>query len=84
MHAPSRTRALAPPACQSSHARADGPDIDRIRDVSHAVAVSVCREAIAEGLARDERCIQAADLDAYVATRMYSPDYLPVVKKAGV
>jgi len=51
------------------------PPLDRIRDVSHAVACAVIRCAVEEGLAEPDLL---PDLDVRVRDAMWSPDYLPV------
>lgn len=48
------------------------PDLDRIREVSHAIAVEVASIAFKRGLAR---AAQPADLSAAVAAAMYQPVY---------
>ena len=62
------------------------PAIDRIRDVSHGVAVAVIRVALEEGLTTK---ISAADVpteDALadlVASKFYDPKYVPLVDPRG-
>lgn len=48
------------------------PDLDRIREVSHAIAVEVASIAFKRGLARTQ---EPADLSAAVAAAMYQPVY---------
>jgi len=48
------------------------PDLDRIREVSHKIAVEVANIAFKRGLAR---AAQPADLSAAVAAAMYQPVY---------
>jgi malate dehydrogenase (oxaloacetate-decarboxylating)(NADP+) len=55
------------------------PHIDRIREVSHSIAVAVIKEAIRVGLATKN--LPLDDLDAYVARKMYFPEYVPLVEK---
>jgi malate dehydrogenase (oxaloacetate-decarboxylating)(NADP+) len=56
------------------------PNLDRIRDVSHAVACAVIEEALAEGLCTkingDLTMDQISDL---VSSKMYYPQYTPLV-----
>jgi malic enzyme len=51
------------------------PTLDRIRDVSCAVACAVIRCAVAEGQAEPSALV---DLEATVRRRMWYPEYLPV------
>jgi malate dehydrogenase (oxaloacetate-decarboxylating) len=51
------------------------PDVERMRDVSFAVATAVAREAMAEGLAAQP----APDVEARVREAMWDPVYRPVV-----
>mgnify|MGYP000014669371 FL=1 len=48
------------------------PSLTRIREVSHGIAVAVCRAAMNEGLAEEAL---PDDLDSYVSDLMYDPDY---------
>jgi len=48
------------------------PDLDRIREVSHAIAVEVASIAFRRGLARTS---EPSDLSAAVAAAMYQPVY---------
>lgn len=48
------------------------PPLTQIRNVSHEIAVAVCRVAMSEGLAEEEL---PDDLDSYVSQLMYNPDY---------
>lgn len=48
------------------------PSLTRIREVSHAIAVAVCRVAMNEGLAEEAL---PDDLETYVSDLMYDPDY---------
>jgi len=51
------------------------PDVERIREVSHAVAIAVAARAAAEGLAR----APVDDLDQRVRAAMWMPVYCPTV-----
>lgn len=57
------------------------PPLARIRDVSHAIAVAVAKEALRAGLATKTSAKVTKDLDAYVARKMYYPEYVPLVQK---
>lgn len=57
------------------------PPLSQIRDVSHAIAVAVAKEALRDGLATKSSARTAKDLDALVARKMYYPDYVPLVEK---
>ncbi len=48
------------------------PSLTRIREVSHGIAVAVCRVALNEGLIEEAL---PDDLDNYVSNLMYDPDY---------
>jgi malate dehydrogenase (oxaloacetate-decarboxylating)(NADP+) len=48
------------------------PPLDRIRDVSVAVAAAVIRTAAEEGLAT---VVAPDDIEAYVRDQMYVPEY---------
>ncbi len=50
------------------------PDIDEVMDVAKAVALAVAKRAIREGVADP-----VEDLDAAIASEMWSPVYLPMV-----
>ena len=50
------------------------PDLKLIREISAQIAVSVCEEAFAQGLAGIER---PDDLPAYIRHRMFYPRYVP-------
>jgi len=52
------------------------PHINRIRSVSKEVAVAVARAAFSEGLAQIK---EPADLENFIASAMYQPDYAPVI-----
>lgn len=57
---------------QELHNGAVYPTLTRVREVSHAIALAVCRVAIAEGLT-DIRLPQ--DLNSYIRSLMYEPHY---------
>jgi len=52
------------------------PSLSRIREVSHAIAVSVAKIAFDRGL---NRCERPADIDAAVTAAMYEPKYVSMV-----
>ena len=60
------------------------PPIDRIREVSHHIAVAVVEEAIRDGQAIkiDEKAKR--NLHEHVARKMYYPEYVPLVEKRGI
>lgn len=60
------------------------PPIDRIREVSHRIAVAVVEEAIRDGQATKVNEKDLADLDDFVARKMYYPEYVPLVEKRTV
>jgi len=51
------------------------PNLDRIRECSHAVACATIRRAVKEGYA-DEELLE--DLEEYVRRAMWTPEYLPI------
>jgi len=57
------------------------PNINKIRDVSKTVAVAVMEEAIRDGQASKLREKDIANLDAFVASKMYDPVYVPLVER---
>ena len=57
------------------------PHISHIRMVSRRVAVAVIEEAIATGLATKISADDRKDIDEYVASRMYFPEYVPLIEK---
>ena len=59
------------------------PTLRRIRDVSAAVGKRVIETAVAEGLHDPAKVGEAelADLDAFVARKMYDPQYVPLIPK---
>lgn len=52
------------------------PHINRIRSVSKEVAVAVARAAFSEGLAQIK---EPADLENFITSAMYQPDYAPLI-----
>jgi malate dehydrogenase (oxaloacetate-decarboxylating)(NADP+) len=57
------------------------PPLNRIREVSHRIAVAVVNEAIRDGLATKITEQDEQDLEAYVLRKMYFPEYVPLVEK---
>mmetsp|Transcript_912 Transcript_912/g.1924 ORF Transcript_912/g.1924 Transcript_912/m.1924 type:complete len:644 (+) Transcript_912:85-2016(+) len=57
------------------------PHISNIRLVSRRVAVAVIEEAIATGIATKISADDRKDIDAFVAKKMYYPEYVPLVEK---
>jgi malate dehydrogenase (oxaloacetate-decarboxylating)(NADP+) len=57
------------------------PHISKIRKVSHRIAVAVVEEAMRAGLATRVTEEAAQDLDTFVASKMYYPEYVPLVEK---
>jgi malate dehydrogenase (oxaloacetate-decarboxylating)(NADP+) len=57
------------------------PSLNQIRAVSHKIAVAVVKEAIREGLAVKVSKQDALDLDTFIASKMYYPEYVPLVEK---
>ncbi len=57
------------------------PNIKRIRDVSHKVAVAVIEEGIREGLAAKitQHHIEVVGIEKLVANKMYFPTYVPLL-----
>ena len=59
------------------------PSVHRIRDISHAVAIAVIRQAASEGIANRKR-LGDVDLDddeeiaTWVSSKMYDPVYVQV------
>ena len=58
------------------------PKIDKIRQVSHSIAVAVVEEARRDGLATKN--LHESSLPAFVARKMYFPEYVPLVEKREV
>lgn len=57
------------------------PPLGRIREVSHHIAVAVAKEAIRSGHATRKAALESNDLDAFVASKMYYPEYVPLVER---
>lgn len=57
------------------------PSLKSIRSVSHRIAVAVIKEAIQEGLATKLGAKDVDDLDAFVDSKMYYPEYVPLYFK---
>lgn len=55
------------------------PPLTSIREVSHRIAVAVVKEAMRDGLATRISAADAADLDGFVARKMYFPEYVPIL-----
>ena len=60
------------------------PHIANIREVSHRVAVAVIREAAKEGQATKLTEKDMANLEDFVANKMYDPEYVPLIEKRTV
>jgi len=59
------------------------PNLDRIRDVSHAVACAVVEEALAEGLcSKIKGDLTADEISELVSSKMYYPQYTPLVQQS--
>ena len=57
------------------------PHISNIRHVSHRIAVAVAEEAIREGQATKVPPNAEEHLAEYVASKMYFPQYVPLIEK---
>ena len=57
------------------------PPIDRIREVSHRIAVAVIQEADRSGQATKLTDKDRRDLDDFVARKSYFPEYVPLVSR---
>ncbi|MBM4255693.1 MAG: NAD-dependent malic enzyme [Deltaproteobacteria bacterium] len=55
------------------------PRVEQIREASKHVAVAVIKQAIKDGLARNE--VPEKNLDAFVESGMWRPEYLPIRRK---
>jgi malate dehydrogenase (oxaloacetate-decarboxylating)(NADP+) len=56
------------------------PELSRIREVSHAVAVAVVEEALAAGLTTKIKKENTGDaLAKYISNKMYFPSYHPLL-----
>jgi len=60
------------------------PAINRIRDVSHRIAVAVIEEADRSGQATKLTEKDRANLNDFVGRKMYYPEYVPLVEKRTV
>ncbi|MGB4863125.1 MAG: NAD-dependent malic enzyme [Tepidiformaceae bacterium] len=62
------------------------PPVGQMRSVSAAVAEAVVRQALTEGVVREERLlnIEPAGIASYVRAHMWEPRYLPFRKGAGL
>jgi len=60
------------------------PPLNRIREVSHQIGIAVVREAMREGLATRVSSADAEDLDGFVASKMYYPEYVPLVPASSI
>jgi len=60
------------------------PSLNRIREVSHRVAVAILREAVWDGVATKITVEDRENLDEFVARKMYYPEYVPLVEKREV
>mmetsp|Transcript_23359 Transcript_23359/g.54257 ORF Transcript_23359/g.54257 Transcript_23359/m.54257 type:complete len:248 (+) Transcript_23359:244-987(+) len=57
------------------------PHIGNIRQVSHSIAVAVAKEAAREGQATKLNQALLEDLPNHMASKMYFPEYVPLVEK---
>ena len=79
-----RSKIAALAECLSPEDAANGqvfPHISKIRLVSRKVAVAVIEEAIESGMATRISADDRKDIDAFVARKMYYPEYVPLVEK---
>jgi malate dehydrogenase (oxaloacetate-decarboxylating)(NADP+) len=79
-----RSKIAALAECLSPEDAANGqvfPHISKIRLVSRKVAVAVIEEAIESGMATRISADDRKDIDAFVAGKMYYPEYVPLVEK---
>ena len=64
------------------------PAVNRIREISHSVALAVIRQAHSEGLANPAK-LKGVDLDdeeqfaTWVSSKMYDPVYVPISSRTG-
>eukprot|EP00536_Pseudo-nitzschia_multiseries_P012549 jgi/Psemu1/298150/fgenesh1_pm.485_\ len=73
--------------CLTPEEAADGqvfPHISKIRSVSHKVAVAVVEEAIETGVATRISADDRKDISAFVSSKMYFPEYVPLIEKRTV
>jgi len=57
------------------------PRVEKIRQVSHHIAVAVVKEAIQDGLATTITEEDMDDIPGLVSKKMYFPEYVPLVEK---
>ena len=70
------------PSCTQVAEGRTFPNISRIRDVSHAVACAVIEEAQAESLTTKLPAqLTAEQISLLVASKMYYPQYVPLVPR---
>jgi malate dehydrogenase (oxaloacetate-decarboxylating) len=55
------------------------PRIDKIREASKHIAVATVKQAMADGLARNE--VPEKDLESFVEQGMWKPEYLPIRRR---
>jgi malate dehydrogenase (oxaloacetate-decarboxylating) len=55
------------------------PRIDKIREASRHIAVAIVKQAMADGLARNE--VPEKDLETFVEQGMWKPEYLPIRRR---
>jgi malate dehydrogenase (oxaloacetate-decarboxylating) len=55
------------------------PRIEQLREASKHVAVAVIKQAMKDGLARNE--VPEKNLDVFVESGMWKPEYLPIRRK---
>lgn len=60
------------------------PHISDIRIVAHKVAVAVIKEAVEAGLATKISADDSNDLNNFVSSKMYYPEYVPLIEKRTV
>ena len=60
------------------------PHISDIRLVAHKVAVAVIKEAVKAGLATKISADDSNDLNNFVSSKMYYPEYVPLIEKRTV
>ena len=57
------------------------PKLSEIRSVSHKIAVAVVKEAIRDGQASLMTKYDKMDIEQFVSSKMYYPEYVPLVEK---
>jgi malate dehydrogenase (oxaloacetate-decarboxylating) len=55
------------------------PRIDKMREASKHIAVAIVKQAMADGLARNE--VPEKDLESFVERGMWKPEYLPIRRR---